>query len=209
MSRDWYPALTRPNVTVVTEPIVEITESGVRTADGVLREVDTIIYGTGFRANEFLSTIDVIGEGGRRLHDDWAGGAEAYLGLSVAGYPNFFMLYGPNTNGVNSILFFIEAQAHYVVRALRTMGALRLGSVDVRPSVMVRYNQRIQAAMEGTVWVAGCSNYFRAPSGKVVTQLPYSGGRYWLRTRVFDRWRYRYRRPRASTGPGSETQSDK
>jgi cation diffusion facilitator CzcD-associated flavoprotein CzcO len=197
MSRDWYPALTRPNVTVVTEPIVEITESGLRTADGQLRQVDTIIYGTGFLANEFLSTIDVVGEGGRRLHDDWAEGAEAYLGLSAAGYPNFFMLYGPNTNGVNSILFFIEAQAHYVLGALRAMGTLGLTAVDVRRSVMERYNRRIQAAMTGTVWVAGCNNYFRAPSGKVVTQLPYSGARYWLRTRVFPLWRYRlWRRPR-------------
>ena len=194
MSRDWYPALTRPNVTVVTEPIVEITETGLRTADGQVREADTIIFGTGFRANEFLSTIEVIGEGGRRLHDDWAEGAEAYLGLSVAGYPNFFMLYGPNTNGVNSILFFIEAQAHYVMSALRTMTVLRLGALDVRRRVMDRYNRRIQAAMVGTVWVAGCTNYFRARSGKVVTQLPSSGARYWLRTRVFPFWRYRMRR---------------
>ena len=194
MSRQWYPALTRPNVSVVTEPVVEITETGLRTADGELREVDTIIYGTGFRANEFLSAIEVVGEGGRRLHDDWADGAEAYLGLSVAGYPNLFMLYGPNTNGVNSILFFIEAQAHYVTGALRAMSVLGLGSVDVRRRVMDRYNRRIQAAMAGTVWMAGCTNYFRAASGKVVTQLPYSGARYWLRTRLFPLWRYRVRR---------------
>ena len=152
------------------------------------------MYGTGFRANEYLSALEVIGENGRRLHDDWAEGAEAYLGISVAGYPNFFMLYGPNTNGVNSVLFFLEAQAHYVMGALRTMTALGLRSVDVRRRVMDRYNERIQAAMVGTVWVAGCSNYFRAPSGKVVTQLPYSGARYWLRTRVFPLWRYRARR---------------
>ena len=194
MSRQWYPALTRPNVTVVTEPIVEITETGLRTADGLDHPVDTIVYGTGFRANEYLSALEVLGENGRRLHDDWAEGAEAYLGISVAGYPNFFMLYGPNTNGVNSVLFFLEAQAHYVMGALRAMTALGLGSVDVRRRVMDRYNQRIQAAMAGTVWVAGCSNYFRAPSGKVVTQLPYSGARYWLRTRVFPLWRYRARR---------------
>ena len=194
LSRQWYPALTRSNVTVVTEPIVEITETGLRTADGRAHPVDTIVYGTGFRANEYLSALEVIGENGRRLHDDWAGGAEAYLGISVAGYPNFFMLYGPNTNGVNSVLFFLEAQAHYIMGALRTMTALGLRSVDVRRRVMDRYNERIQAAMVGTVWVAGCSNYFRAPSGKVVTQLPYSGARYWLRTRVFPLWRYRARR---------------
>jgi cyclohexanone monooxygenase len=198
MSRAWYPALTRPNVRVVTEPITEVTETGLRTADGEVHQVDTIIYGTGFRANEYLSTIDVIGEGGRRLHDDWADGAEAYLGLSVAGYPNFFLLYGPNTNGVNSIIFFHEAQAHYVMGALRAMRLLGPGALDVRRGVMDRYNRWLQDRLRGTVWLAGCSNYFSAPSGKVVTQLPTSGGRYWLRTRVFPLWRYRLRRRNSS-----------
>ena len=195
-SRTWLPTLTRPDVRLVTAPITEITGTGVRTADGELHEVDTIIYGTGFRADEYLSTIEVIGEGGRRLHDDWADGAEAYLGLSVAGYPNLFLLYGPNTNGVNSIIFFHEAQAHFVMGALRAMHRLGIGAVDVRRRVMDRYNRRLQADLADTVWVAGCNNYFRAPSGKVVTQLPDSGARYWLRTRVFPAWRYRMRRRR-------------
>jgi cyclohexanone monooxygenase len=196
ISRDWLPALTRDDVRVVTEPIVEITETGLRTADGELHEVDTIVYGTGFKANEFLSTIDIIGEGGRRLHDDWRDGAEAYLGLSVAGYPNLFLLYGPNTNGVNSIIFFHEAQTHFVLAALGTMRGLGVASVDVRRRTMDRYNERIQAALQGTVWLAGCRNYFRAASGKVVTQLPFSGGWYWARTRIFPAWRYRLRRRR-------------
>ena len=196
-SRGWFPALTRPNVRVVDEPIVEITETGLRTADGEEHPVDTIIYGTGFKANEYLSSIEIYGTDGRRLHDDWADGAEAYLGLTVAGFPNLFLLYGPNTNGVNSILFFHEAQANHVVRALRTMRRLRLGAVSVRRKVMDRYNERIQAAMEGTVWVAGCTTYFRVASGKVVTQLPYSGGRYWLRTRLFGVWRYELSRRRS------------
>ncbi len=196
ISRQWFPTLTRPNVRLVTEPIVEITETGPRTADGEVHQVDTIVYGTGFRANEYLSTIEVIGEGGRRLHDDWRDGAEAYLGLSVAGYPNLFLLYGPNTNGVNSIIFFHEIQSRYVMGALRTMRRLGLGAVDVRPGVMARYNRRIQAALQGTVWLAGCRNYFTAASGKVVTQLPYSGGRYWFRARVFAPWRYRLQRRR-------------
>ncbi|MGD0313990.1 MAG: NAD(P)/FAD-dependent oxidoreductase [Acidimicrobiales bacterium] len=194
ISRQWFPALNRPNVRLVTQPVTEITERGLRTADGEHHEVDVIIYGTGFVANEFLTTIDVVGVGGRRLRHDWSQGAEAYLGMSVAGYPNFFMLYGPNTNGVNSILFLHEAQSHYVMGALSAMGRLGLGAVDVRPRVMATYNRRIQSAMEGTVWLSGCSNYFTAPSGKVVTQLPYSGGRYWLRTRLFPLWRYRVAR---------------
>jgi len=191
ISRDWLPALTRPNVRLVTEPIAEITERGLRTADGEEHVVDTIIYGTGFRANEYLTSVDFYGRDGRRLRDDWAQGAEAFLGLTVAGYPNLFLLYGPNTNGVNSIIFMHEAQTNYVMSALRTLRRRRIGSLDVRRTVMNRYNRRIQAAMAGTVWTAGCDNYFRTPTGKVVTQLPYSGGRYWLRTRFLNRWHYR------------------
>ncbi|HEY5097962.1 MAG TPA: hypothetical protein VII46_07930, partial [Acidimicrobiales bacterium] len=196
MSRQWYPTLTRENVRLVTEPITAITEHGLVTADGEHHRVDTIIYGTGFRASEFLTTVDVIGTGGRHLGDQWRDGAEAYLGLSVSGFPNLFLLYGPNTNGVNSILFFHEAQSHYVMAALATMHRLGIAAVDVRRRVMARYNRRLQAAMQGTVWLAGCTNYFSAPSGKVVTQLPRSGGWYWLRTRLFPLWRYRMVRAR-------------
>jgi Predicted flavoprotein involved in K+ transport len=191
MSREWYPTLTRPNVRLVTEPITEITETGLRTDDGEEHVVDTIIYGTGFTANAYLSSIDIFGRDGRRLHDDWSDGAEAYLGITVAGYPNLFLLYGPNTNGVTSIMFMHEAQVHYVMGALRSLTRWGRCAFEVRARVSRRYNRRLQAALEGTVWTAGCDNYFRAPSGKVVTQLPMSGGRYWVRTRVFDRWRYR------------------
>jgi len=195
-SRTWLPTLTRSNVRLVTEPIVEITGSGLRTADGEEHMVDTIIYGTGFHANDYLRTIEVIGRDGRRLHDDWRDGAEAHLGVTVAGYPNLYLLYGPNTNGVSSVLFMHEAQVHHIMRALRAMSRFGVGAIEVRRGVMARYNRRLQDAMTGTVWLAGCHNYFRAASGKVVTQLPYSGGRYWLRTRTFPLWRYRLTRSR-------------
>jgi cation diffusion facilitator CzcD-associated flavoprotein CzcO len=190
-SRTWYPALTRPNVSVVTAAITEITPDGIRTADGRLHETDTIIFGTGFRANDYLTTVEIRGRDGRKLSDAWSRGAEAYLGLTVSGFPNFFMLYGPNTNGVNSILFMHEAQAHYIVRALRLLRRWRIGAVDVRRNVMDRYNDRIQAAMVGKVWTAGCTNYFASADGRIVTQLPYSAGEYWLRTRLVGPWRYR------------------
>jgi cyclohexanone monooxygenase len=198
-SREWFPALCRENVSVVTDPIVEITESGIRTADGTVHEVDSIVYGTGFRASEYLSGIEIFGRDGRRLHDDWADGAEAYLGTTVAGYPNLFLLYGPNTNGVNSILFIHEAQVHLIMRALRAMSRLGLAELEVRRRVMDRYNRRLQARMAGTVWLAGCHSYYTAPSGKVVTQLPRSGGWFWLRTRVLPLTSYRIRRHRALT----------
>jgi cyclohexanone monooxygenase len=189
-SRSWLPTLTRPNVRLVTSPITEITETGLRTADGENHPVDTIIFGTGFRANEYLTTIDIRGRDGRQLSEQWRDGAEAYLGLTVAGFPNFFMLYGPNTNGVNSILFMHEAQVHYVMKSLRMMTRRRIGAMEVRDSVMRAYNDKLQVAMTGTVWLAGCNNYYQAPSGKIVTQLPFSAGEYWLRTRIVGFWRY-------------------
>jgi cation diffusion facilitator CzcD-associated flavoprotein CzcO len=195
ISREWFPALTRPNVRLVTSPITEITQDGVRTADGEEHLVDTLIYGTGFHASEYLTAVDIYGSDGRRLRDDWRDGAEAFLGLTVPGYPNLFLLYGPNTNGVNSIIFMHEAQVHYIMGALRRLSRRGIAAFDVRRGVSARYNRRIQAAMDGTVWTAGCHNYFRTPAGKVVTQLPYSGGRYWLRTRWFRSRPYRKIRP--------------
>ncbi len=193
MSRGWFPALSRPNVRLITEPIQEFTERGVLTCDGEEHPVDTVIFGTGFRANEYLTAVDIYGRDGRRLRDDWKDGAEAFLGLTVAGYPNLFLLYGPNTNGVNSVVFMHEAQAHYVVRALSVLSRWRAREIEVRRGAMRRYNDWVQKSMTGKVWVANCSNYFRAPSGKVVTQLPYSGGEYWLRTRMLPMWKYHIR----------------
>src|ERR1700719_1609283 len=130
-SRTWFPTFALPNVALETSPIVELTERGLRTADGTEHEVDTIIYGTGFRAADFLGSLDVYGRSGRRLHDDWRDGAEAYLGTVVPGYPNLFTLYGPNTNGVTSIIYILEAQAEFVRRVLDRMGRHKLQSVEI------------------------------------------------------------------------------
>lgn len=174
-SRDWYPALTLPNVTVETAPIVEFTERGLRTADGVEHVVDTVIYGTGFRAADYLASLQVYGRHGARLHDDWRDGAQAYLGTLVPGYPNLFTLYGPNTNGVTSIIYILEAQARYVRRLLEALRESGMRSVEVRPEVHRRFNDTIQSAMSGSVWLTNCNNYYRHPNGRVVTQFPYSG----------------------------------
>jgi cation diffusion facilitator CzcD-associated flavoprotein CzcO len=183
MSREWYPTFALPNVSLETSPIAELTERGVRTENGVEHRVDTVIYGTGFKAADYLASIDVYGAGGRRLHDDWSDGAEAYLGTLVAGFPNFFTLYGPNTNGVNSILYIHEAQTTFVRHMLDEMGSRGARTVEVTPEAQRRYNDELQAEMEGKVWLA-CTNYFRHPSGKVVTQLPYSGLTFYERTRA-------------------------
>lgn len=191
MSRDWYPTFALPNVSLETAAIAELTERGVRTVDGVEHRVDTIIYGTGFTAADYLASIDVYGTGGRRLADDWNDGAEAYLGTLVAGYPNFFTLYGPNTNGVNSIIYIHEAQTTFVRHILDAMTGRGARTVEVTPGAQRRYNDEVQAAMAGKVWLA-CSNYFRHPSGKVVTQLPYSGRTFFERTRELADADYRW-----------------
>jgi cyclohexanone monooxygenase len=182
MSREWYPTFALPNVRLETTAIAELTERGVRTVDGAEHRVDTVIYGTGFKAADYLASIDVYGTGGRHLRDDWSDGAEAYLGTLVSGYPNLFMLYGPNTNGVNSIIYIHETQTTFIRHILDTMGRQAARTVEVTPAAQRRYNDEIQAAMEGKVWLA-CDNYFRHPSGKVVTQLPYSGRAFYERTR--------------------------
>jgi cyclohexanone monooxygenase len=174
-SRSWFSTFALPNVTLETSPIVELTERGLRTADGTEHEVDTIIYGTGFRAADFLGSLDVYGRDGRRLHDDWRDGAEAYLGTVVPGYPNLFTLYGPNTNGVTSIIYILEAQSEFVRRVLDQMGRQQLQSVEIKHQVHDAYNTEIQGAMAGTVWLANCNNYFRHSNGKVITQFPYNG----------------------------------
>jgi cyclohexanone monooxygenase len=175
MSRDWFPTFRLPHVRLETSPIVEFTARGLRTADGAEHVVDTVVYGTGFQAADYLSSIDVYGTGGRRLHDEWADGPEAYLGTLVSGYPNLFTLYGPNTNGVNSILYIHEVQTAFIRRTLDSMGERGFRTVEVTRGAQDRYNAEIQAAMEGKVWLANCNSYFRHPNGKVVTQLPYSG----------------------------------
>jgi cyclohexanone monooxygenase len=174
-SRKWFPTFALPNVALETSPIVEFTERGLRTADGVEHEFDTVIYGTGFHASDYLRSLDVYGIGGRRLHDEWRDGAEAYLGTVVPGYPNLFTLYGPNTNGVTSIIYILEAQAEFVRRLLDLMRHQGVAAVDIKREIHDAYNSEIQQAMTDTVWLANCNNYYTHPNGKVVTQFPYSG----------------------------------
>ncbi len=183
---EFYKAVLRDNVELVTEGIERVTPGSVVTTDGRERPVDAIVLATGFKATEYLSGIDVVGAGGRRLHDDWSEVAHAYLGLTVSGYPNFFMLYGPNTNqGGNSIIVILEAQATYVLRALRAMRWRRVRAVDVRRDVMDDYNRGLQEALAGTIWNDGCQSYFKNANGKIATQLPQTSRWYAQRTKRF------------------------
>lgn len=171
-SSAYYEALQRDDVELVTEPIREITADGVVTADGRSHPADVIVYGTGFRSNDFVLPMAVIGTNGRDLQEAWREGAEAHLGITVAGFPNAFLLYGPNTNlGVGSIIAMIEAQVGYVIDALRTLQRTGARALDVRPEVQAASGEALQARLRGSVWTT-CANWYRDSSGRVVNNWP-------------------------------------
>ena len=172
-SNDWYPALQRPNVKVVDTRIEEIVEDGVRTTDGTLHRADVIVWGTGFTPTEFLTPMKITGAGGRELSESWRDGAEAYLGIAVSGFPNFFMMYGPNTNGPTSIIYMLENQARYIVSAIHCLGRNGVRTIDLRAEVQRRFNANIQLRLNAGVHTdADCFSYFRTASGKVTTNWP-------------------------------------
>jgi cyclohexanone monooxygenase len=141
---------------------------------------------TGYAAADYPGQLDVSGEHGTTLREAWRDGPHAYFGIAVPGFPNFFMLYGPNTNvGSNSVIFMLEAQARYIVRALKHMRRKGKTYVAVQPSAMAEFVAKIDRWMVGTVWTTQCSNYFRAPNGRVVTQWPRSARSFWGMTRRF------------------------
>ncbi|MFZ5668728.1 MAG: flavin-containing monooxygenase [Pseudomonadota bacterium] len=168
VSDDYYQALTRDNVELVTEAVETVTAEGVRTTAGTRHACDVLIYGTGFVTTDFVSPVEVVGQGGRTLARAWADGAEAYLGVTVAGFPNFFMLYGPNTNlGHNSIIVMIEAQVGYVVEAMKALRARSAKALAVREEAYRRYNAQLQRDLEDTAWAGSCSSWYKTASGKI------------------------------------------
>lgn len=170
----YYPVFNRPNVELITTPIARIMPTGIETTDGQSRELDTIIYSTGFETTTYLNAIEVTGRDGRRLEDCWSDGAQAYLGITTSGFPNLFMLYGPNTNQ-GCILYMIEQQVDYIVRQLQRMDAEQLSWLDVRPEVMEAYNESLQDEVaQVDVWQAACGGdfYYRSKSGRFVTNFP-------------------------------------
>ena len=185
-SNNYYTAFNEPNLELVTEGIERVTEDAVVTVDGARRQVDTLVLATGFAATKYLSAIEVVGRGGQRIDEAWRDGPQAYLGITTAGFPNLFMLYGPNTNN-GSIITMIEYQVEHIVAHLRRIVDEGLAWVDVKPSAMERYNEELQAAIgRVSVWHAGCPTYYRSPSGRIVTQWPFSMDEFRDRTAVID-----------------------
>ena len=170
-SDDWYPALTLPHVDVVTDDVVRVEADAVVTADGRRHEVDTIVLGTGFAATEMVAPMDVVGCGGRRLGEAWTGGARAHLGTMVAGFPNLFLLYGPNTNlGHTSIVLMLESQFALVAQAVRRLAPGRW--VDVRQEVQDAYDEQVQRRLASTVFAAGCRSWYLTEGGRNTQNWP-------------------------------------
>lgn len=204
-SNDWYPTMTRPNVELITDRIERIAPGGVVTADGVTRPADVIVYGTGFKAVELLTPMQVTGRGGERLQEAWRDGAQAYLGITVSGFPNFFMLYGPNTNlGGNSIIYMLEGQIGYVLSAVQALEAQRLAWLDVRPEVQESFNSWVQKASRTSVWETGCHSWYTTATGRNTNNWPDHTFMYRYRVRNFDLAAYQVmpRQP-ATAGAGA------
>lgn len=167
LTTQWLPALTRPHVEVVSEAIEQITDNGIRSADGRLREVDAIIYGTGFAATEFLAPMRVTGRDGQCLNEQWRRGADAYLGMAVAGFPNFFMLYGPNTNvGSGSIIYMLECQQRYIVKLLQDRAQRGWRCAEVSPRAQADYRHEIEKRSGLTTFNGNCQSWYKTADGR-------------------------------------------
>ncbi len=186
VSDDFYPSLNRSNVELVTETIKEVREQSIVTEDGTERPVDVLIYGTGFRATEPLIGCRVVGRGSVEIHDAWQKRMSAYLGITVSGFPNLFILLGPNTGlGHNSVVLMIEAQACYVMNCLKLMNRRKQRVMEVRPEIQQRFVEEIHRRMKRTVWLSGgCHSWYQDQNtGEITTLWPGSVVSYFRRTR--------------------------
>jgi cation diffusion facilitator CzcD-associated flavoprotein CzcO len=186
---DWYPALTRPNVELITDRIEAVTPSAVR-AGGVERPADVLVLATGFRTHGFVAPMEVIGPGGRSLAEAWGEIPRAYLGVSVPDFPNLFLIYGPNTNGgTGSVIYTIESSVAHAIAAIGQLERARGSRIEVRADAAERFDGELRAALAGTVWHTGCTNWYVDEHGNDPNQWP------WL-------WRD-YRRRTATIEPGT------
>jgi 4-hydroxyacetophenone monooxygenase len=199
----WAQTLKRPNVRLVTEKIREVTETGVVTDDGTEHPADVVIYGTGFQASKFLTPMRVLGREGRDLHQQWDGDARAYMGITVPGFPNFFLLYGPNTNIVvnGSIIYFSECEVQYVMGCLKLLFDRGERALAVRMDVHDAYNERIDRGNLERVWgVATVNSWYRNEKGRSAQNWPFNLIEYWQQTREPNPADYDFIRERALTG---------
>jgi cation diffusion facilitator CzcD-associated flavoprotein CzcO len=187
ISDDYYRTLQRENVELVTAGIDHVAEDAVVTRDGRRLPVDVLILSTGFETTDFLAPIDIHGIGGRALRDEWKDGARAYKGIALSGFPNLFMLYGPNTNlGHNSIIFMIECQTRYILGCIRALHERRLAWLDLRREVLEAWNDRLQQDLARTVWNDTDHSWYKNAAGRITNNWSGSTIRYWWSTRTPD-----------------------
>jgi cation diffusion facilitator CzcD-associated flavoprotein CzcO len=186
VSDDWYPALAKPNVRVITGGVERITPQGVVGRDGVERPADVLVLATGFKSHDFVAPMEIRGVSGRSLADEWADTPKAYLGLSVPAFPNMFLLYGPNTNGgTGSVVFTVEAGMTHVLAALAELKRTGTRTIEVRRDVAEDFHREIKQAMPNTVWT-GCGNWYLDDSGHSPNQWPWRWATYTRRTRQLE-----------------------
>jgi len=189
LTDEWYPTLTKPNVELISDQIDAITAGGVRVKDGTERPADALVLATGFKTHGFVAPMEIIGRGGRRLAEEWKQVARAYLGTSVPGFPNMFLLYGPNTNGgTGSVIYTIEAAVSHVIGALGELERSHAGRIEVRRETAEEFDRQLRAALARSVWHTGCTNWYVDENGNDPNQWP------WL-------WST-YRRRAAQIAPG-------
>ena len=187
ISDDYFPALNRENVEVVLGGIDRVTENAIVTKDGRTIPADVIVLATGFQSTSFLAPMTINGVGGRSLNDEWHGAARAYLGIAVAGFPNLFLMYGPNTNlGHNSIIFMIECQTNYILGCLEQMDSRGLASIELSRPVMESFDTRVQRELQRTVWAATGKSWYKTEDGRITNNWSGSTIRYWWETRHAD-----------------------
>jgi cation diffusion facilitator CzcD-associated flavoprotein CzcO len=205
-SNDYFPALTQPNAELVTDPIREVTETGIVTADGAHRELDSIVLATGFYNTDPPFAEWVHGRGGVRLADQWGGNPRAYLGIAAHNFPNLFFFINQNTGVAHSsIVFMLECQFRQVMGALRAMDERGAASVEAKAEAVDEYDAEMERLNRGTVWTSGCRSPYIDRSGRNRAVWPTYTWHYWRRTRRFDSERYVLRPPAPRRAPSPLT----
>jgi cation diffusion facilitator CzcD-associated flavoprotein CzcO len=183
LTDEWYPTLTRPNVELVDDRIAAVTPSGIRTADGTERPADVLVLATGFQTHGFVAPMEITGAGGRTLAQEWAGVPRAYYGLTVPGFPNLFLIYGPNTNGgTGSVVSTIEAGLNHVIAALAALDRAGARRIEVRRQAADAFDRELREALSATVWHTGCTNWYVDEHGNDPNQWPWLWSTYRRRT---------------------------
>jgi cation diffusion facilitator CzcD-associated flavoprotein CzcO len=191
LTDDWYPTLTKPNVELVTDRMVEVTPGGIRADDGTERRADVLVLATGFKTHGFVAPMEIVGEGGRTLTEEWADVPRAYLGLSVPSFPNMFLLYGPNTNGGSgSVIYVIESGMGHVIAALGELERANARRIEVRRERAEAFDRELRAALAGSVWHDGCTNWYVDENGNDPNQWPWLWTNYRRRTSRIEQGTY-------------------